>query len=129
MDSLQLGTTIVVPTGTGNLYLPRGGDPTDNVSYQFGSGNTRSVLNLARTLPKPTASFAGVDRFTMKLTRYYVVDEVVVQAVGQIVTSIPVAVASADRIAFRKELILAAHAPALATSPVFIGIEEARLPT
>lgn len=96
MNNLQLATTLVAPTGTGLLYVAyeQGGDVA---VWKNGTGATRSSVSLKRTQPKPTPAFPGVERFELKRTVYFTVDDVEYTAVASIVTSIPVTADSTVR--------------------------------
>lgn len=108
MDNLQLATTLAAPTGTGLLYTAYE-QGSDIAVWKNGSGATRSSVSLKRTQPKPTPSFPGVERMEFKRTVYFTVSDVEYQAVGTIVTSIPVTLDSAGRTAFFTNLALMAR--------------------
>lgn len=98
MNNLQLATTLVDPTGTGLLYTAYD-QGSDLAIWTNGSGTSRSQVALKRTKPKPTASFAGVERLELKRTFYVTVNDVEVPVVYTITTSIPAVVGSSDRTA------------------------------
>lgn len=97
MNSLQQYTTPVAPTTAGNLYVPYLQE-ADKAIWTFGSGSTRKIIQLSRVRPKPTPTFPGVDRAEIKRTTYYTVNGVEYTVVFTASCSIPVPVASSDRI-------------------------------
>lgn len=98
MNNLQLATTLVAPTGTGLLYIPK--TQGENIAeWVNGVGDGRSAIRMNRTLAKPTLTYPGVDRMSMKRTIYHTINGVEYPLIVDIVTSIPVPITLAQRTA------------------------------
>lgn len=123
MNNLQLATTLVAPTGTGLLYTAYS-NGEDLASWINGAGATRSRVSLKRVQAIVTPAFPGVERLTFKRQVYFTVGTTEYVAVADIVTSIPVTMALADRTAFFTHIGLLARDPVLQTA-----IETGAIPT
>jgi hypothetical protein len=123
MNNLQLATTLAAPTGIGLLYtaFEQG---SDIAVWKNGSGATRSIVSMKRVQAKPTSAFVGTERIELKRTNYITVGAIEYTIVGSMVTSIPAAIATADRTAVFTQLAL------LARDPVFqASLESGVIPT
>jgi len=98
MNNIQLGTTLVAPTGTGLLYTAYD-QGSDLAVWKNDVGVNRSIVSLKRVQAKPTPTFPGTERFNFKRTTYHTVSGVEYVAVCEMVTSIPVPITLADRTA------------------------------
>lgn len=129
MNSIQLGTTLVAPTGTGLLFGSYGQD-ADKAEWFYGSGATRQKIQLTRVRPKPTATFPGVERFEMKRTQYYTVNSIEYTAVTYAGGSIAVPISYADRTAIATGLYLmvAGDGTMAYTNPLLYAVQTGALP-
>lgn len=123
MNNLQLATTLAAPTGTGLLYVAFE-QGSDTAVWKNGSGAARSIVSMKRVQAKPTSAFVGTERIELKRTNYITVGAIEYTIVGSLVTSIPAAIALADRTAVFTQLAL------LARDPVFqASLETGVIPT
>jgi len=96
MNSKQLATTLAAPTGTGLLYAAYD-QGSDVAVWKNSVGSGRSIISINRTQAKPTATFAGVERFDVKMALYKTISDVEYVGIVRILTSIPVAMTPTER--------------------------------
>lgn len=122
MDNIQLASTVVAQTGTGNLFTAFSSGP-DSASFTNGVGTTRMLLTYKRTLPKPVKGFSGMERGEIVLTRYVTENDVEYPISVRIVTSIPVVTDDTAREAVYKDLLMLVH-----QASVHDLVDAARIP-
>lgn len=98
MNNIQLATTLAAPTGTGKLFIPFSSDADSAVFVESGATGRPAKLVMKRVQPKPNGTFPGVERFEWKLTEYYTVNTIEYPVISYGGCSIPVPIASADRL-------------------------------
>jgi len=105
-SNVQLATALGAATGTGFLFVPHGSYGDIFRYIQSGASGRPAELTFKRTAPKPTSTFPGVDRGSIKLVEYFTVSDVEYSAIAEITTSIPVPVSASDRAAFALRMSL-----------------------
>jgi hypothetical protein len=111
MNSIQLATTLVNPTGTGFLFDPHTGGENTAILRQSGASGQPALVRISRTLPKVAGTSQGVERSEVRLTEYITVGDLVLPCITYLGCQIPVPASAAQRTAqFTRTALLARDA-------------------
>lgn len=90
MNAMTLANAVQIHTGTGLIFNPYSQGPDQGIWQNVATPATRTIMTLNRTRPKPTPTFAGVDRLEFKNAQFFTVGTTEYQSVISIITSVPV---------------------------------------